>query len=241
MLIPYSVDVPMERWPIANLAVISITIAVSIWVFDKPPETVSDLDALIALHGWETQPDYSKTSFVLAREGTHFKQWFGHMLAHGDFGHLLGNMFFLFVFGNAVNVKLGNVVYPIFYVIAGLMAAVSWKLFGDGAAAVGASGAICGVTGAFLILFPLNDTRVAYFTIWRWGVVTVSSMWVLLLYLAYDIYGMISGAPRVAFVAHIGGTVTGVTLATAFVLKGFIQSESYEKNMLELFGWRGRG
>src|SRR5690606_4238592 len=83
---------------------------------------------------------------------------FGHVFLHGGLLHLFGNMLFLWAFGNAVCAKVGNFRYAaLFFVLAFASAAVH-NLF-DGHPAIGASGAINGVVGLFLVYFPRNDIR----------------------------------------------------------------------------------
>lgn len=101
MFIPYRVDVPMHRWPISNFVIIALAVVAFIY-----QSSLSD-DELwpLILNGWRPLG------------------LFAHMWLHGDWLHLIGNMLFLWVFGNAVCAKVGNLVYPVLYVAFGLAAA----------------------------------------------------------------------------------------------------------------------
>src|SRR5215468_1620795 len=81
-----------------------------------------------------------------------FTTLFTSLFAHDGLGHLLGNMLFLFVFGNAVNAKLGHVQFLICYFLIGMLEGVVWMLLGPGPA-IGSSGAIMGIVGMFLVFY----------------------------------------------------------------------------------------
>ena len=95
MLIPFNVDVPMERVPVANWIVIGITILVSLLVMAHAPDRL---------------PIKGPARYVILQrgDGFHLVQLVGHVLVHGGWFHLLGNMVFLFCFGNAINAKFGH-------------------------------------------------------------------------------------------------------------------------------------
>ena len=78
--------------------------------------------------------------------------------------HLLGNLLFLFTFGNAVNAKLGHLPFLALYFGSGAFAGLAWLLLGSRVPVLGASGAIMGITGAFLVLYPLNE--ISYYDEW---------------------------------------------------------------------------
>jgi membrane associated rhomboid family serine protease len=152
MFIPYQVDVPMRRWPIANFTIIGLAIATVFWQVSL---SEAQFDELV-LDGW-------RLPGVLA-----------HMWLHGGPFHLIGNMIFLWVFGNAVCAKVGNIVYPFLYLACGLTSAAVHVAF-DGGPAIGASGAINGIVGAYLILYPLNNISCLLWVRLRPWLFTVSS------------------------------------------------------------------
>ena len=92
--------------------------------------------------------------WMLQPQAPQLHQFFSCMFLHADTVHLLGNMVFLWVFGSAVNDKLGHAGYAAFYLAGGVIAGVGYVLLSGVAPALGASGAIAAVTGAFLVLFP---------------------------------------------------------------------------------------
>jgi membrane associated rhomboid family serine protease len=144
---------------------------------------------------------------------------FTSMFLHGSFWHILGNMWFLWVFGDNVEDRLGHGRYLAFYLACGLgaglaHAGVEW---GSTVPAVGASGAISGVLGAYLVLFPRARVvtlvpLVIFFFMARIPAVVLLGWWFLLQLLSgVAELGSLAGA-GVAWWAHIGGFVLGVVL-----------------------------
>ena len=147
------------------------------------------------------------------------------MFMHADWLHLLGNMLFLYIFGDNVEDVFGHLGYLAFYITCGLAAAFSHILslyfsltypvdFSTGV--VGASGAISGVLGAYLILFPKARilTWVVYFILPIPAVIFLGFWFVMQWF-----YGLFEIGSKIAYWAHIGGFVAGMLLALAFGLK----------------------
>ncbi len=138
----------------------------------------------------------------------------GCVFLHGDIIHLLGNMLFLWVFGNAVCAKIGNGWYGIVFFVLALVSGTAGALINE-LPVIGASGAINGVVGLFLIWYPINNISCFYIFL-RVGVLTVSSYWIILLWFAFDLAGLAMDDGQVAYMAHVagisGGTVLGVVL-----------------------------
>ena len=169
---------------------------------------------------------YLRAGFNLVDIETPLPAWatlFSSMFVHGGFLHFAGNMMFLWVFGDNVEDRLGHVKYLIFYLLAGVAAALSQLAidFHSQAPLIGASGAISGVMGAYLVLYPYNRIKalVVYFFI---TVVQLPAMYFLGFWLILQlINGLgalgISQQVNVAFFAHIGGFVAGVVLIAAYL------------------------
>jgi membrane associated rhomboid family serine protease len=159
----------------------------------------------------------------LTDQGRQLSTVLTHMFLHGSWMHLLGNMWFLWLFGNNVEDAMTRPRFLAFYVLCGL-AAAGLQVMTDPRSAipmVGASGAISGVMGGYLILYP----RVRVFTIIPLGffMQTIAlPAWVMLIYwMALQFFGGISsiGAESgggVAFWAHVGGFIAGVVLIKLF-------------------------
>jgi membrane associated rhomboid family serine protease len=168
-------------------------------------------------------------------KGWSIKGLFGHMWLHGGTLHIVGNLIFLWLFGNAVCSKIGNLFYLPIYVILGMVAAISHLLFFD-IPILGASGAINGVVGMYLVFFPENSISCFFIILFRPVWFTVRSFWMILLWFAFDILGAMSGSGGVAYLAHIGGFVAGVGLAILMLRTKMIVMERDETSILKLLG-----
>lgn len=149
------------------------------------------------------------------------------MFMHGSLMHLLGNMLFLWIFGDNVEDDLSHGRYTIFYLLTGLIASLSHVFstfaFGDNPfiPSLGASGAISGVMGGYLVLHPHRRVRVIMFrTLTDVPGYVAVGLWFL--FQLISAFGVIGQGPQsgggVAFAAHIGGFVAGVVLVKLFTL-----------------------
>jgi membrane associated rhomboid family serine protease len=144
------------------------------------------------------------------------------MFLHADLFHLLGNMLFLWVFGNNVEDRLGHLGFAGFYVFCGFVASGVFVVANPDApnAIVGASGAIAGVLGAYLVMFPLARVQLIvlplFFLTFQVPALIVLGLWFLLQ--LRDAGGEAFGGGGVAYLAHVAGFATG---AVVTVLLGF--------------------
>ena len=139
------------------------------------------------------------------------------MFLHGGWLHLLGNMLFLYVFGNNVEDRLGRLRYLLFYLVCGYAATYGFSLFQAGSTEplVGASGAIAGVLGAYIVLFPRAKVwsllTFFFFLPVRLPAWIVLGSWFVLQYLYFRGAGLAAGS-GVAYGAHVVGFVVGAAL-----------------------------
>jgi membrane associated rhomboid family serine protease len=146
------------------------------------------------------------------------------MFLHGGWGHLGGNMLFLWIFGDNIEHRLGHVRFVAFYLLCGLAASVAHIAFNSASIvpAVGASGAISGVLGGYLLMFPRNRV---YVLTWG-GVMAVPAIFMLGLWIVTQFVNGVgsiaateeTGGGGVAYMAHIGGFVAGLVLAPLFAI-----------------------
>jgi membrane associated rhomboid family serine protease len=148
---------------------------------------------------------------------------FTNMFLHGSFGHLLGNMWTLFIFGKAVEDRMGRMSYLAFYLLSGLIACgthIFWEA-GSNIPAIGASGAISGVMGAYLFMFP--KSQIIMLIPWFIPILPIPSVvYLVIWFLGQFLSGtasLFSGTVEggVAFWAHIGGFVGGVIIYRIFL------------------------
>jgi membrane associated rhomboid family serine protease len=146
-----------------------------------------------------------------------FATLFTAMFLHANWAHLLGNMLYLWIFGDNVEDRLGHAMFFVFYLLCGLAATFAQLAIslGSSVANVGASGAIAGVLGAYLIMFPRGTVNVLVGRIvTRTSALVAIGLWILLqLFAQINVFAAGSQAEGgVAYMAHIGGFVAGVIL-----------------------------
>jgi membrane associated rhomboid family serine protease len=231
-MFPYKDDNPTEITPIVTLGIIAANVLA--WLFVQgmgSPEalvrSVCDL-GLVPGELLRTAPpgtgvELAPGMMCLVDAHPQYTTLVTSMFMHGGWLHLIGNMVFLWVFGNNIEDVMGHVRFVVFYVVCGLAAAGAQMLIGPSSVVpmVGASGAISGVLGAYLLLYP----RVRVHTLLFLGfyVTTVAlPAYVMLGYWAIlQLFGglvVLSGVDRggTAFFAHIGGFVAGLVLIRLF-------------------------
>ena len=145
---------------------------------------------------------------------------FSSMFMHASWMHILGNMLYLWIFGDNIEDRVGHAKFLMFYLICGLAASAAHIIFGADSKipSLGASGAIAGVLGAYLVLFPKRGVRVLMARqIVNMPAFMVLGMWILLqVFSQISVVGGDGGG--VAYMAHIGGFVAGLVLV--FLCRG---------------------
>jgi len=159
------------------------------------------------------------------------------MFMHAGPLHLFGNMLFLYIFGDNVEDAFGHSRYLIFYILSGLGATIVHMLtipfdpYVLIIPAVGASGAISGVLGAYMILYPRARIKVLVFTPYLYGIYSLSSYYFIGFWFLQQLYfGMFSltGIPTgTAYWAHIGGFITGMILVKLFKVRPRLYRRPY--------------
>lgn len=144
------------------------------------------------------------------------------MFLHGDFVHVLGNLVFLWIFGDNVEDRLGHVTFLLFYVACGMLAAMAQAVANPDSFApmIGASGAIAGVMGAYFVIYPQSKVLTAVFLVLFLDIVEIPAVfflgvWFLLQVLHGALSSDVPGA-GIAFWAHAGGFLAGL-VAGAYV------------------------
>jgi membrane associated rhomboid family serine protease len=163
-------------------------------------------------------------SRFLANPVADFPTLFTSMFMHAGWVHLLGNMLYLWIFGDNVEDRLGHGTYTVFYLLCGLGATFAQMAvsMGSNVPNLGASGAIAGVLGAYLLMFPRGRVNV----LMGRAVVAMPALVVLGLWIVLQIFSSVgtftaseqTSGGGVAYMAHIGGFVTGIVLT--YVLGG---------------------
>jgi hypothetical protein len=218
-VIPLKDMTPRRSVPIVTLLLIAANIFVFIHQLSLPPRA---LEAFIKTYGLVP----ARISLALA--GRHYTltqalvPLFTCMFLHGGFLHIIGNMWFLWIFGANLEDRLGAFPYLAFYLLCGIGSGVSQALFswGSRVPSIGASGAISGVLGAYIVFFPRSRilTLIPLFIIWftaRIPAAIFIGLWFLMQFLSGVSSLGAASAGGVAWWAHVGGFLFGLLLAGA--------------------------
>lgn len=147
------------------------------------------------------------------------------MFLHGGFFHIFSNMWFLWIFGDNVEERLGLIGFPILYFASGIAGGLAQYLLqpGSNIPMIGASGAVSGVLGAYFILFPHHRIRSVLFLFFIFTVVNIPAGFYLFYWFILQFFQGVASIPTlasetggVAFMAHVGGFVTGILLALLY-------------------------
>lgn len=216
-VIPLHDDNPTDLTPVVTIASIAACVLVFLYQISLPtgPDNsfAFQYGAIPALlFGQANLPDTIVTIPAYAT-------LFSSMFLHGGWMHLIGNMLYLWVFGNNIEDVMGHAKYALFYLTCGVLAALSHALTDPSSTVpmIGASGAISGVLGAYLLLFPRARVLVL---IPGLGITKVAAGFVLGMWFVMQLFsgGMSIGSKGggVAFFAHIGGFLAGMALIGLF-------------------------
>ncbi|HOX45035.1 MAG TPA: rhomboid family intramembrane serine protease [Myxococcota bacterium] len=208
--LPVEVDAPRERFPLVTLGLV-LACAVT---FLYQAFGVTDPEAFLA--AWAFLP-------AQVSQGRELQGLWTHMFLHGGLLHLLGNMYFLWLFGDNVEDRLNRFLYLVFFVTCGLGAAGlhAWITSEPGIPTLGASGAVSGVMGAYLLLYP---RRKMYQVLWFFQF-KVSVGFYLFFWLGLQLVYASLGMPGVAWWAHVGGFGVGAGLLWLFRRLGLVRPE----------------
>ena len=221
--------------PTSRTAVLTIIFIVLNVIVFVNQAVFSDLDVQIldkALIPWEIT-HFKNVEQPLAyrvgiRSGSEFREpiyrdippfltLFTSIFMHGSLLHLLGNMLFLWIFGNNIEDYLGMVKFVLFYLVAGLGASLLHVIFNPNSLTpvVGASGAISGIMGAYLILYPTARIRTLVFFLFFFTFMDVPAFVFLIVWFIFQFVNL-GGGGGIAWLAHVGGFLIGVVLIKYF-------------------------
>jgi membrane associated rhomboid family serine protease len=211
-ILPLYDDNPTARTPIVTWGIIALCVAVFLWQLGQNADAVA--------YSYGMTPALVFGTARLPPALAVVPPWttiFTSMFLHGGWLHIGGNMLFLWIFGNNIEDVLGHVRYLLLYVLSGVAAALCQGLSDPSSTIpmLGASGAIAGVLGAYLLLYPYANVHVLVLIIIIVRIVTVPAWIMLGLWFAVQLLSGLftkNGVGGVAFWAHVGGFVAGVAL-----------------------------
>ena len=232
-MVPLRDENPTQITPYVTYGLVAANVLVFLYELSLAPP---QLDAFFRT--WAVVPRELTASFAGDLVASASPEWitlFTSQFLHGGFLHIAGNMLFLWIFGNNVEDRLGHIKYLIFYLACGALAALTQWFFGPGSSipSLGASGAIAGVMGAYILRYPqarvltllplgffITTVRVPAFFFLGWWFLQQAIYGVASLEAPTNI-GMESGG--IAYWAHAGGFVFGAILGP---LLGLFSSDS---------------
>lgn len=213
-------DRPSAIPPLVNLGLVVTCFAVFLWQM-----TLNPLAREHAVYGLGTIPATLIGSAHLPAEVTIIPPLLTpltSMFLHRDWLHLLGNLFYLWVFGENVEDSMGHLRYLLFYFVAGIVAVIT-QAFPDPYSTnpvIGASGAISGVLGAYMLLFPRANV-LALIPLGRLTqLIRLPAVLVLSLWFILQLLLAVGSEPGTGFRAHIGGFIAGIALVPFFRRRG---------------------
>ncbi len=205
-MIPLRDHNPSGRMPIITYLLIGLNVLVFLYTLTLPEDLLMkfiDQYAIIP---------------ALVSQGQNLFSLISSMFLHGGFGHIIGNMLFLNIFGDNLEDKLGHIKYLLYYLICGLGASALQIIISPNSTIpnLGASGAIAGIMGGYLVLFPRQRIDILFSLGWSLRRTTVPAYFMLFYWFIAQLF---SGAGSlvysdetmggVAYFAHVGGFITG--------------------------------
>ncbi|SLN23561.1 rhomboid family intramembrane serine protease [Pseudooctadecabacter jejudonensis] len=205
---------PSRRTPFVTYLFIAINVAVFIWQYSGLHDVRASNQFLYDYAFWP----------ILFQNGEGLTGFFTHMFLHGGFMHLAGNMLFLWIFGDNMEDELGHLPFALFYVLSGFAAAYIQYLPDPSSTIpmVGASGAIAGVMGGYLLMFPKAKVDVFIFLVIFIRILPIPSFIVLGVWMALQVLnglGSDLNGGGVAYWAHVGGFAAGFVMAIPLWLR----------------------
>jgi len=246
---PLKDNIPTDRFPVVTVALIALNVIAYLF-WQRGGISLGDPSAGNP-HYFTNLIDYAQFPYEITHPGDHCEAvqngaiacegqpgvtgtadpqpatWltlFTSMFMHGGLLHLGGNMLFLWVFGNNVEDSMGPVKYVLFYLLAGLAATAGQVLVDPDAAvpSIGASGAVAGVLGGYILLFPRARVITLIFIVFFFTIIELPAMLILgfwfLQQILFGYFDLNSGGEGggVAYFAHIGGFVFGLAAIKLF-------------------------
>jgi len=216
-MLPIRTSIRPRQTPYANYALIALNVLVYAMQFMVDPYT--------------GRPVYRPwvNGLMLIPAQWRYWQFLTYAFLHANMWHIVGNMFFLYIFGNSVNDKLGHAKYLCFYLAGAIFSGMGHALINISSISptLGASGAVAAVTGAYLVLFPQTLITVLYWFIFI-GTFEIPAIWFIGLKLILIDNMLVASGSGVAYDAHISGYIYGIGIMVICVAAGWIQKSQYD-------------
>ncbi len=218
MILPIRTSIRPRQTPYVNYALIAVNAIVFLMTYSPRVNPLTGEVVRILQH-WAER-------FMLTPEAWRWWQFISYAFLHGGFLHVLGNMFFLYIFGNNVNDRLGHIGYLGLYLAGGIFAGIGHAIL-HSSHVLGASGAVAAVTGAYLVLFPQTLITVIYWFFFI-GTIEVPALYFIAfkLILIDNLIARIPGA--IAYNAHLAGYAFGIAAMLVALGTGLIAGSNFD-------------
>jgi membrane associated rhomboid family serine protease len=217
-MIPIKTSLKPRQTPYANYLLIAANILVFILSYHWQGLFSGSRRMMDPLQPWVRQ-------FLLTPEHLFLWQFITYAFLHGGIMHILGNMYFLYIFGNNVNDRLGNVGYLCFYLAGAVFSGIGHTLFSS-TPVLGASGAVAAVTGAYLVLFPNTLITIFYMFFYIWDTMEIRALYFIAFKLIVwdNIFEPKFSPQAIAYGAHLAGYSFGILCILILLAFGLIDA-----------------
>ncbi len=219
MILPIRTSVRPRKPPYANYALITVNVLIFLITYSPHYSVMGGVRVLEPLRAAAYQ-------FMLTPARPELWQFVSYAFLHGSVMHIFGNMFFLYLFGNNVNDRLGTIGYLCFYLAGAVFSGIGHILVGGGNV-LGASGAVAAVTGAYLVLFPQTLITVIYWFIFI-GTMDLPALYFIIFKLIFWDNVLERRIPNVAYDAHLAGYAFGVAAMLLMLATGLLAGGGFD-------------
>lgn len=217
IILPYRTNIWPRRTPYTNYALIAVNALIFFLEYQTHPTTGN-----LEFRPWVHQ-------FMLTAVQPQLWQFVSYAFLHGGFMHIIGNMFFLYLFGNNVNDKLGHIGYLCFYLAGAVFSGIGHIVLHSSSniPTLGASGAVAAVTGAYLVLFPQTLITILYWFFFI-GVMEVPALYFIAFKMILIDNVIARYTPQVAYDAHLAGYAFGIAAMLGMLAAGLISTSNFD-------------
>jgi len=251
-MLPYRDENETQRTPFVTILIILLNVFA--WLFVQgagQPYALAESVCNLGLISGEltlslppgTPLEMGRGLVCLTDPGRQTSHLFTSMFLHGSWMHLLGNMWFFWIFGNNVEDSMGRLRFLFFYLICGVAAALLQVMIhpSSNVPMVGASGAISGVMGAYLVLYPRVRVFAIVPLVFLWTTIALPAWLMLIYWMLLQFVGGVAaiGAAGggVAFWAHVGGFIAGLILIKLFARPEYVEAHRQHHWHPRRLGW----
>lgn len=222
-ILPYRTSIRPWRTPYANYALIVLNLIIFILTYGPHRHIIAGQLTTVPVHHWVEK-------FMLVPNDWHLHQFLSYAFLHGGIWHVAGNMFFLYVFGNNVNDKLGHLGYPALYLAGAVFSGIGHTVLHSSSPipTLGASGAVAAIIGAYLALFPQTLLTVFYLLFFFIGTFEIPALYFIGFKLIFwdNVYER--HISNVAYDAHLSGYAFGILSMLVMLASGLIKSSTFD-------------